>query len=60
MNGRNDIDYPERVRMDSWYVRNWSVSLDLVLLAKTVGVVLEKKAHTDFIYLSVGGACFVL
>lgn len=43
VSGRNDIDYPERVRMDSWYVRNWSVTLDLVLLAKTIGVVLERK-----------------
>ena len=43
VSGRNDIDYPERVRMDSWYVRNWSVWLDLILLAKTIGVVAAKK-----------------
>lgn len=43
VSGRNNIDYPERVRMDSWYVRNWSVWMDLILLAKTVGVVLKKE-----------------
>ena len=37
--GRSDIDYPERVQMDSWYVHNWSVWLDLVLLWRTAGVV---------------------
>lgn len=41
--GRSDVGYPERVQMDSWYVRNWSVWLDLVILAKTVNVVLGKK-----------------
>lgn len=41
--GRSDIDYPERVHMDSWYVHNWSVWLDMVLLWKTVAVVLSHK-----------------
>jgi len=43
VSGRNDIDYPERVKMDSWYVRNWSVWLDITLLIKTAKVVLERK-----------------
>lgn len=37
--GRNNIDYPERVQMDNWYVHNWSVWLDLVLLWRTGKVV---------------------
>ena len=41
--GRSDIDYPERVQMDSWYVHNWSVWLDMVLLWRTVSVVLSHK-----------------
>ena len=40
VSGRNDIAYEDRVRMDSWYVRNWSVWLDLVILLKTVRYVL--------------------
>jgi Undecaprenyl-phosphate galactose phosphotransferase WbaP len=43
VSGRSDIDYPERVRMDSWYVRNWSVWIDIVLLFKTFYVVLARK-----------------
>lgn len=41
--GRSDIDYPKRVQMDSWYVHNWSVWLDMVLLWRTVAVVLSHK-----------------
>ena len=43
VNGRSDTTYEERVQMDSWYVRNWSVWLDIMLLWKTVGVVLSHK-----------------
>lgn len=41
VSGRSDTTYEERVGMDSWYVRNWSVWIDLVYLIKTVGVVLR-------------------
>jgi len=37
--GRSDTSYEERVTMDYYYVHNWSVWLDLVLLARTVRVV---------------------
>jgi Undecaprenyl-phosphate galactose phosphotransferase WbaP len=40
VSGRNDMDYSERVAMDCYYVRNWSVWLDLIVLARTVKVVL--------------------
>lgn len=43
VSGRSDIDYPERVSMDSWYVHNWSIWLDIVLLWRTVKVVLDHK-----------------
>lgn len=42
VSGRSDVDYAERVRLDVWYVRNWSVDLDLLILMKTVGAVLRK------------------
>jgi exopolysaccharide production protein ExoY len=38
--GRNDTDYRRRVVLDSYYVRNQNVLLDLFILVKTVGVVL--------------------
>lgn len=43
VHGRNDVTYEERVQMDSWYVRNWSLWLDMVLLLKTIKVVCSKR-----------------
>jgi len=34
--GRNGISFTERVQLDDYYVRNWSVWLDLIILARTV------------------------
>ena len=41
--GRSDVTYDERVQMDTWYVRNWNVWFDVVLIWRTIGVVLGKK-----------------
>ncbi|MDO4920364.1 MAG: undecaprenyl-phosphate galactose phosphotransferase WbaP [Phascolarctobacterium sp.] len=35
VSGRSDTTYNERVQLDSWYVRNWSVWLDVMLLWRT-------------------------
>ena len=43
VSGRSDIDYPERVRMDSWYVHNWSIWLDILMLWRTIKVVAGRK-----------------
>lgn len=40
VSGRNDIDYETRVMLDSWYVRNWSLWLDIYILVRTARVVL--------------------
>lgn len=42
VSGRSDVDYAERVRMDSWYVHNWSVWIDMMLLWRTVRAVLKR------------------
>jgi len=41
--GRSDVTYDERVQMDTWYVRNWNVWLDIILLWRTFKVVIDKK-----------------
>ena len=41
VSGRNRTTYAERVAFDIYYVRNWSVWMDVYLLAKTVLVVLS-------------------
>jgi Undecaprenyl-phosphate galactose phosphotransferase WbaP len=38
--GRSEVDYKARVAMDSYYVRNWSVWLDIIILVRTVKTVL--------------------
>ena len=42
VSGRSKItDFEEVVRLDEWYIRNWSWELDVRILFKTVGVVLR-------------------
>lgn len=43
VSGRNDVSFQERVAMDTWYVRNWSVWLDIMYLAKTFQAVIFGK-----------------
>jgi len=41
VSGRSNLTYEERVNLDCWYIRNWSLWLDLVILLRTVKVVLK-------------------
>lgn len=43
ISGRNETDYEDRVALDCWYVRNWSLWYDLVILLKTVRVVFARE-----------------
>ena len=43
VSGRSDTTYTERVLLDSFYARNWSVWLDLCILFRTFSVVLFGK-----------------
>jgi exopolysaccharide biosynthesis polyprenyl glycosylphosphotransferase len=40
VSGRSDVSYEERVRLDMFYIRNYSIWLDLQLIAQTIPVVL--------------------
>jgi lipopolysaccharide/colanic/teichoic acid biosynthesis glycosyltransferase len=35
INGRNAIPWEERIKLDVWYVENWSLRLDLYILLRT-------------------------
>lgn len=43
VSGRNDVDYETRVYFDSWYVKNWSLWGDIVILFKTISVVVGRR-----------------
>ena len=43
ISGRSETSYQERVTLDSYYIDNWSIWLDLWILLKTVFVVLKGK-----------------
>jgi Undecaprenyl-phosphate galactose phosphotransferase WbaP len=46
VSGRNDTGYARRVRLDVWYVRNWTLWHDIAILFKTVpAVFLRRGAH---------------
>ena len=43
VSGRSDItDFEEVVRLDTEYIDNWNVGMDIKILLKTVAVVLKK------------------
>ncbi|MCM0758020.1 undecaprenyl-phosphate galactose phosphotransferase WbaP [Sporomusa sphaeroides DSM 2875] len=42
VSGRNEINFEDRLSLDCWYVRNWSLWLDIVLLMKTIKVVISR------------------
>jgi undecaprenyl-phosphate galactose phosphotransferase len=43
VSGRSDTDYAYRVGLDSWYVMNWSIWLDLMIIIKTLKAVINKE-----------------
>lgn len=45
VSGRSNVTFDDRLRMDTWYVRNWNLWQDVVILFKTVKVVLGKGAY---------------
>ncbi|GAF78276.1 unnamed protein product [marine sediment metagenome] len=40
INGRNKLTWPERIKLDIWYIDHWSLWLDLKILFKTIWVVI--------------------
>jgi lipopolysaccharide/colanic/teichoic acid biosynthesis glycosyltransferase len=43
VSGRNDLSLEDSVRLDLFYVDNWSMMQDLGILARTVGAVLSSR-----------------
>lgn len=47
INGRNDLDWQDRLRLDVWYVDNRSFLLDLRIIMLTLRTVLSTKGTTQ-------------
>jgi exopolysaccharide biosynthesis polyprenyl glycosylphosphotransferase len=43
VSGRSDVSYEERVRLDMYYIRNWTIWFDLYLLLQTPSAVLKSR-----------------
>lgn len=43
VSGRNDCSYEDRIRYNEYYIRNWSIWLDIYILLRTVWVVLSQR-----------------
>ena len=43
VSGRSDSSYEQRLTLDSWYVRNWNLWLDIMILLRTLSVVVKKE-----------------
>lgn len=43
--GRHENTFDDEVRLDTFYIENWSLLLDIKILFKTVGVVLARKGR---------------
>lgn len=42
VSGRNQLTFKERVDLEAWYARNWSLWLDIVIMLKTVPTLLRR------------------
>lgn len=42
VSGRNNLTFKERNELDIWYINNWSLWADFVIMMKTIKVVLSK------------------
>ncbi len=43
VSGRSDVDFATRAGMDAWYMKNWSIWNDIVIIIKTFKVVLVRE-----------------
>ncbi len=47
INGRNALSWEERFNLDLWYVRNWSLGLDIKILAGTLAKVARREGINE-------------
>ncbi len=45
ISGRSNLDFEDEVKLDFYYIENWSILLDLKIILKSIGVVLRADGH---------------
>lgn len=43
VSGRSDVSYEERVQLDMYYIRNWTIWMDLQIILQTIPAVIKSK-----------------
>lgn len=43
ISGRSDLTFEDEVRLDTWYIENWTLGLDLYILLKTPFAVINRR-----------------
>ncbi|MFA6215742.1 MAG: sugar transferase [Patescibacteria group bacterium] len=43
VSGRSDLDFEEEIKLDTYYIENWSLALDLQIIFKTPGAIIKRR-----------------
>ncbi len=43
ISGRSDLNFEEMTRLDLYYIQNWSIGMDLIIILKTIPAVIFRK-----------------
>ena len=47
--GRSDLSFDDLVRLDFYYLENWSLWLDITILVKTLPAVIARRGASDWV-----------
>jgi len=45
VSGRSDLDFEDEYKLDLYYIENWSLSLDIIIILKTILVLFQKRRN---------------
>ncbi|KKP71205.1 MAG: Exopolysaccharide biosynthesis polyprenyl glycosylphosphotransferase [Candidatus Moranbacteria bacterium GW2011_GWE2_35_2-] len=47
VSGRSDLDFEDEYKLDLFYIENWSLTLDIQIIFKTIGVLLHRRKNNS-------------
>ena len=45
ISGRSDLEFNDEVRLDTFYIENWSLWLDIQIILKTIPALLQRRKN---------------